>query len=290
MGWLGGILGNITGSIVGGPVGTAYGSSIGGSINASDESKIGNILSAGIFGGDDEFSPLAQYMGKSNLADYGANPYSQGLSDAVSKMPEYSPISAQPYQYQGGSYTAKDMSKEALPQYDAIRSRINTQFNGQQQQGQEALDRQFAAMGGGPGNGAQLKQTENLATGIAQAKGNALLGLDAEEANARSALTQREKDKEFQSGEASRGYGFQAGLEGSRQGMQAGMFNKQMQMNQDQFKVGTMKDIAGLNTAWDQAMAESNNNEFNKILAIRQSKHSGGLLGGGGFLGTGIGA
>lgn len=251
----------------------------------------------------------SQFMGPkySNLSTFGANPYSSSLSGSLSSMPQFQPISAPGSTYTSSgpykqdAYQAKDMSKTALPQYDAMRERLNSQYSQQQGQSQDALDRQFAAMGGGPGNGAQAKQTENLSAGIAKQKGDDLLGINAEEAQARTALQQQEEQKAFQSGETEKGYGFQAGQSdigrqfqagqtASQMGMQAGMFNQQMQQSQNQFNFNAGTTLAGLNTAWDQAQAEANNNEFNKALAQYQSQHSGGLLGGGGFLGTGIGA
>lgn len=234
---------------------------------------------------------VQQYMGNADLAQFGANPYSSALAKSISAMPKYNGISEIKSTFTPDAYKAKDMSQAAMPQYDAIRARLNTQYNQTQQQSQEAIDRQFAAMGGGPG-GAQIKQTENLASSIAKQKGDDLNSISAQEAQARQDLQNQENQKEFQSGETQKGYGFAADQSAKQQELQAMMFDKQMQQGQDQFEkqfnFGANSTIAGLNTAWDQAQAESRNNEFNKQIALHTAKHSGGMLGGGGFMGSGV--
>lgn len=182
-----------------------------------------------------------------DLNFYGNSPYASQLQSFISGIP-------------GSNYKAKDMSKTALPAYDAMRSRLNSQYNTTQQQGQDAIDRQFAAMGGGP-SGAQVKQTENLVGSIAKQRGEDMDSINAHEAEARTGLQQQESQKEFQSGEAGRGYQFQG--------------------------IGT---LGNLDLQYKNAQKEAMNDQFNKIMAQYQSRHSGGLLGGGGFLGTGIGA
>lgn len=179
--------------------------------------------------------------GSTDLSRFGSNPYASPLSDSLKS---FNPNSYTPYQ-------AKDMSNAALPQYDAIRSRINTQYNQQQQTAQDALDRQFAAMGGGP-SGAQAKQTENLAASMAQQKGQDLDSLNAEEANARFQLQQQESQRAFESGETA----------------------KQMGIQGQEFLLGQQGTMSQLNTAWAQAQQEAQNNEFNKALAIYQALHS----------------
>lgn len=232
----------------------------------------------------------AQYQGQNDLSKFGLNPYSKGLSDYVANMPGFTPISAGTATAIPDAYKAKDMSQTALPQYDAIRTRINSQYSQNQSQAQDALDRQFAAAGGGPGNGAQAKQTENLAASMERQKGADLQGVNAEEAQTRQGLQQQEAQKEFQSGEANKALQFQSGEAQAGRQMQAGEFNNQMQQEQNQFGLQAGTALAGLNTSWDQAQAEANNNEFNKVISEWQARHSGGLFGGGGFLGTGIGA
>lgn len=242
-----------------------------------------------------------------NPASYSGSPYSSALLQSIQGMPKFSPVTApgsiytpsQPYQM--NAYQAKDMSNTALPQYDAMRARLNSQYSQQQSQAQDSLDRQFAAMGGGPGNGAQAKQTENLATGIAQQKGNDLMGINAQEGQTRTALQQQEEQKAFESGEQQKGYAFQAGQADlgrqfqanelqAQQGMQAQEFNQQMGMQQNQFNFDANAKIAGLNQAYQQSQSDAAIQAFNAQMEQYKQRHSGGLLGAGGFLGSGIGA
>lgn len=261
---------------------------------------LGSILGMG--GSPD----TSQYMGGTDLNRFGQNPSSSPLQDMLSSMPQFqgvnaAPITAGSSNYQQNAYQAKDMSTAALPQYDAMRTRLNSQYSQSQGQAQDALDRQFAASGGGPGNGAQAKQTENLAAATASQKSNDLEGINAQEGQTRTQLQQQQDQMAFQSGEAQKGYAFQAGqgdlgrqfqanLFNAQQSTQGQQFNQQMLQSQNQFKFGANASIAGLNLQYQQAQQEAVNNEFNKALSQFQAQHSGGLLGGGGFLGTGIGA
>lgn len=223
-----------------------------------------------------------------DLGRFGESPYSSPLSDMLKSYQAPKAISAPGMMATPESYKAKNVDSVGLPQYDAMRTRINTQYSQTQAQAQDALDRQFAASGGGPGNGAQAKQTENLAGEIAKQKGSDLQDVSAQEAQARFGLQQQEVQREYQSGEASKGYGFQAAQTKNAQDFAAQQFNVGQENQANQFKFNAYGTIAGLNTAWDQAQQEAVNNEYNKALSEYQAKNSGGLLGGGGFLGTGL--
>lgn len=283
--------------------GGAFGNSTGGAV--ANAATLGGGWYGQLFGGiGGSGAPDLGATGGSDLSQFGDNPNSSPLVSALQNMPGFTPVTAQGSTYQAGpdfkydAYKAKDMSQTALPQYDAMRARLNSQYSQTQSQAQDALDRQFATMGGGPG-GAAVKQTENLASGIAKQKGDDLQTIGAQEAQSRQDLQNQENQKEFQSGEAGKGYSFQAGQAdinrkqqadeaAAGRGLSANEFNQQMQQNQNQFGFQAGSTIAGLNTSWDQAQAESRNNEFNKALADWQAKHTGGLLGSGGFLGFGI--
>lgn len=198
----------------------------------------------------------------SNLDNFGTSPYASSLKSFIDNLDT---------SYSGGSYKARDRMGEALPEYDAMRTRLNQRYNRDQQAAQEGLDRKFAALGGGP-SGASIKASEKLAGDFAAKKGEEALGIDAEEAQARRGLQETEYGREYESGEKARGYGFQGKLAGA------------------EAKLGGYGTLANLDLAYKNAQKEALNDEFNKIMAMYQAKHSGGLLGGGGFLGTGIGA
>jgi hypothetical protein len=192
-----------------------------------------------------------------DLNSFKQNPWISSLYQQATN----NPLTATPV-------TPQKMGDMALPQYDAMRARLNTQYNQTQQQGQDSIDRQFAAMGGGPGNGAQLKQTENLTAGIAQQKGQDLNSINAEEAQARTGLQQQDVQNN----------------------MQAQEFNSQQGTNVGQFNRGFQASVTGMGTGFLQAQSEAQNNQFNAAMANWQAQHSGGLLGQGGFLGGGFGA
>ncbi len=186
---------------------------------------LGDMFDPGhlFFGGDTLAGSTAKYQDRT-LESFGKNPYASPLQGFLDS---------------GGTRA------QIAPAYDAMRSRLNTAYVQQQQQGQDAIDRQFAAAGGGPGNGVQQKQTENLTAGTEKAK-----GFDLDAINA-----------------------------------QQGMANIEASKND----VGVMGQIAGLHTGWDQAAEQANNDAYNMVMNNYKAKHSGGLLGGGGFLGLGIG-
>lgn len=212
--------------------------------------------------------------GISDLNKAGTNPLIDSLKDQVKNMPGFQPLTSKDY---GTAYQAHDYSNEALPQYDAMRTRLNSQYSQNQQEAQDSIDRQFAAAGGGPGNGAQAKQTENLAAATEKQKGSDLQDINAQESQTRMALNEQEKQRAYESGEALKGRSFQGE-----------MFNRQSIMQEGQFKFSANSTIAQLDQGWKEAQAEASNNEFNRQLAEFQAQHSGGLLGGGGILGTGL--
>lgn len=216
----------------------------------------------------------SQYQGM-NLNSFGNSPYTSALQSSLASMPQFQPLSQSSY---GSAYQAKDISSKPLPQYDAMRQRLNSQYSQVQDQGQNSIDRQFAAMGGGPGNGAQVKQTENLASGVAQQKDSDLQNLNFQEANTQTQLQQQQDQMAFQSNEALQGRQFQGA-----------QFNSQGQMQQNQFNFGAQTSIDQLNQGWQQAQLDANTTNFNEAMANFQAQHSGGLLGAGGFLGTGGG-
>lgn len=282
---LGNTGGAIAGSLLGGPIGAlaASGAGSGGGPNTS------------------------AFEGNPNLSQYGPAPGSSALTSSMNAMKAPGQVSADTTgftpdagTFTPNAYQAKDMSNTALPQYDAIRNRLNAQYAQTQDTAQTGLDRQFAASGGGPGNGAEAKQTENLASDVAKQKGQDLQSLNAQEAQTRTDLQNQENQKAFQSGESQKGMQFefgqnqlnrtQAGAEAaSAEKLSAGEFNSQMGMQYNQNMFDNSAKISGLDMQWDQAQAEANNNAYNKALSDFQAQHSGGLLGGGGFLGTGFG-
>lgn len=254
-------------------------------------SFIGSVLAPGTgLGGSNAAPDTAPYTQNTNLASYGPDPAAGPLSSYVQNMQQFSPVSAPQAATVPGAYQAQDESNVDLPQFDSERNQVNSQYSQNQSEAQDALNRQFAAAGGGPGNGAQAKSTEALAYNTEQQKSQDLQSINSQEAATRTQLQQTQQQEAFQSGEQAQGEQFSANETANQEEMQAGEYNQQMEQAQNQFGFQANSTIAGLNDSWDEAQAQSNNNAFNMTMSQWQATHSGGLLGGGGFLGTGIGA
>jgi hypothetical protein len=209
-------------------------------------------------------SPMAPV--NTDLSSFAGNPNISPLQTAIQQFTaNYKPVD-----FSNPTYQAQDTSKMELPQYDAMRSRINQQYAQSQGQAQDALDRQFAAMGGGPGNGAQAKQTENLQANVAKQEGQDLASINAQEAAMRSQLQQIQQAEQFQSGEAAANRGFQ-GQE----------FNAQQGLGVQQAGLQGAAELANLNTGYQEAEAQTQQNaaaqQFNSELAAYQAKHGGGI-------------
>lgn len=169
------------------------------------------------------------------------------LRESLEGMPTFQGIKPQgAYQPGQSAYKGRSISG-SLPEYDAIRARLNSNYSQIHGQAQDALDRQFAAMGGGPGNGAQAKQTENLAGTIARQKSQDLEGLNFQEAAERRMLQKEEDQRAFQSGEALAQRNF-AGEEAHKgRESENEKFNKQAEMQHHQFKFEAGTKLEALN-------------------------------------------
>jgi len=233
----------------------------------ADQAK--NVNSVGGFGS----TPLAQAVRGAPDPFSGSGNFS-GLQGLLSNMPTFKPITAPGAVAVPDAYKAKDMSNVDLPQYDAMRTRLNTQYSQTQAQAQDALDRQFAAMGGGPGSGVQAKQTENLAGKIAEQKGQDLEAINAQEAAQRTQLQQLEAQKEFQSGEAQKGYQFQAAETQAQQSLQTQMFNQQMQQDMARFGFQAGSTIASLQANYNQQKMDQFNSAFNAAMEEQKNGSS----------------
>lgn len=214
---------------------------------------------------------------------------------SISGAPDYSAINARiaamqgpqavsgpgSYQDKTNSYQAKDMSKTALPQFDVMREQANTQANQNSSQKSDALQRRYASMGmlnsGAAADEANVQDQQN-----AQDKANTNLSIGAEQAQTVTGLQSQEGQKEFQSGEALSGRNFQGQMQNQGENLQANQFNTQAQQ---QFQQAQMGDSLAVNQMQESA-AEA---QYNAAMNAYTAKHTGGLLGSGGMLGTGIG-
>lgn len=186
------------------------------------------------------------------------NPNAGLLGSMQRRIDSFKPI--QP----GASYQAKDMSKAVLPQFDTMRQQTSQALSKQNSTNQDALQRRFAAMGN-MNSGAYVKAGQIQDQGNQETTANAMNTIGSQEAAERTNLQNMENQKEFQSGETGRQLGMQSQVE-----------NYQLPMQGE-------GQLAGLNQ-------NASDSEFNRRQQRYKAGHSGGLLGGGGFLGTGVGA
>lgn len=131
----------------------------------------------------------------------------------------------------------------------------------------DALARKFAAMGGGP-SGAEVKAQTNLSTQEAAQNDQAMAKINEGEAQAKTEIQNQQ----------------------AQMNQQAQEFNTQMGQTYQQFGFSANSQIAQLDSMANQQQEDSATTAFNENLQQYQAQHSGGLLGAGGFLGTGIGA
>jgi hypothetical protein len=165
-----------------------------------------------------------------------------------------------------------------LPEYDQIRNQTQMALNAQKQGSSNAIDRRFAAMGN-MNSGAYVKAQQMNDQQSDETAANAMSGIGFQEAQARRALQQQESNKEFQSGESTKQFN-------ANQSTQYKQLNNQF----NQWKFDANSKIGQLDLAYKNAQQQAADDQFNAEMAQYQARHSGGLLGSGGFLGTGIGA
>ena len=168
----------------------------------------------------------------------------------------------------GDLYKGKDFSG-SLPEFDTIRANARSMANAEKSGAMEALARKYAAMGN-LNSGSYIKQSRLTDQGYNQAASKMLADIGAQEAQQRRALQQAEGNKEFQSREA---------------------YNAaKRQEGQNVFENATK--LRALDLALFKANQEAQDSAFNAEMANYQARYSekntGGLLGGGGFLGTGL--
>lgn len=233
--------------------------------------SLGGIYGAaasGLFGsGDGAGSSLGQYNPIDINAPYaqGVKNYQKGIADLIGGLQA-------PDKIEG--YTAKDYSKENLPEFTDQRNILTQQLNAQEQGQRSAMERKFAALGG-LNSGSAIRNSQIANQAAAENRGNALTGLSAKEAEAKRGLQQQENQKEFQSGE------------------NAKTLNAQMANQFQQFKTGlgadSLSKIAQLDMGYKGLQQQSADEAFNAAMAQYQARHSGGLLGAGGIFGLGIG-
>lgn len=168
--------------------------------------------------------------------------------------------------------------------YDYLRNKATQDAGNQQAQGLDAITRRYAAMGN-LNSGAYTKAIEDNSRTAANASQNAQGQIDmAENAQALPYAQLAQQGSQFsqslsaQLSEAEKTRGQQESQYGRTLGEQQSEFGQEMPLKQQQLDLEAR-----------QQNIDKEANNINERLGTYQAHHSGGLLGGGGFLGSGLG-
>lgn len=163
-------------------------------------------------------------------------------------------------------------------QFDVARERAAQRSSADAQATTGAIQRRFASMGG-LNSGASIK-AQQIAQQQAQAqREDAIAGVDAAQQQYAEQLAESERGRAFQASQS----GLDRGFQGEQNALARALQARQLDMQGTQFD--KQFDLQGR-----QFDFQKDESAFNRRLAKYQAGRSGGLLGGGGFLGTGIGA
>ena len=162
----------------------------------------------------------------------------------------------------GTKYKAKDSNS---PEYASMRNDLISQNNAAKSDAMNALERKFAAMGN-LNSGAYIKQSQ-----IADQNYNQQAQRSLNDFN--NSIAEKEAQREFQSQEAYNQRAFAA----------SGQARQEAYQNFD-----NNTKLAALQNAWYQSIQNHADSQFNAEMAKYQAEHTGGLFGGGGFLGLGL--
>jgi hypothetical protein len=184
------------------------------------------------------------------------------------------------------SYKAKEFSG-ALPEFDYMRNKLNSQFSTQRDESQDALKRRFAALGG-LNTGAYIKQAQLADEKLNQQKEESLGNIGFQEAQQRRALEREEGQKEFQSGEAFKQREYGSSEQDRAREFQTQLYNKDLEFKNNIAQFDARAKLRQIDSEYNAQKLAAIESQYNKELSTYQSKNSGGLFGGGGFLGLGF--
>lgn len=223
-----------------------------------------NVYTLGLFGNGSEAPPGSEGLN----AQFKPGMGSEGIE--VPKDPTLNNFDF------GKQYAAKDTAKN-LPEFRALRDQVISQKGQGYNDANDAIVRKFASSGN-LNSGAALKGLTGAYAQVADQGASASNQLNAEESSIVRALANKEAQREFQS---------QENFNQKQFGASGQARQEQMALNQGQFE--NANKLKQLDLAVFQAEQAGRESQFNSETAKYGAKHSGGLLGQGGFLGTGMG-
>lgn len=156
-----------------------------------------------------------------------------------------------------------------LPGFDEARAKISQQSGADEQAQQDALQRRFASIGN-LNSGAAIKSAQLVSDNVTKEKNNQLNDLNAKEATGLS-------DRNMQLEEAVKS-----------RNLTRESANAQMDFQNRTFNFDANSKLAALEQGQSQLELAKKESDINATQNEYTQKHSGGLFGGGGFLGLGF--
>lgn len=169
--------------------------------------------------------------------------------------------------------------------FDRARERASQRANTAAQTGGDALKRRFASLGG-MNSGAAIKAQQLNDESANRQREEAIQGVDAAEAQD----VQRRGEMDRQYAEADKGRAFAAGEAEKGRAFQKAHNDLDRQFQDKVFAFDSKSKLRALDQADAQFGFQKDQAGFNQRLEKYKAGQSGGLFGGGGFLGLGFGA
>lgn len=161
--------------------------------------------------------------------------------------------------------------------YDTQRDKAAQQESANLQGQKEAMDRRFAAMGGGPG-GASIKAEEQLGNESAQRLQGANADINAAQSGDMRNIEMTKLGQQFQSGERQAGQQFQAGQQkesiGAQMKMQLTGINAQSSQQDKEIAAQKLMQQTGLNAqeAMQAVNLKQQADQFEKTMGLEKDK------------------
>lgn len=195
---------------------------------------------------------------------------------------------------------AMDVNAQRAKLFQTQRDQAERQVNANAQQQNDVISRRMAAIGQGSGSGAAMGLQRQAANDAIQQKQQAFDTVNANETAANLQAAEAQAGRDFQSREAQLGRDFAAkeslagrnfSADESRLGreFQGGLAAKDEAMKREFFGVEQGNTQKQIQLAREQFELDKDTTAFNRRMAeIESQKEDPGLLGQGGFLGTGL--
>jgi hypothetical protein len=160
----------------------------------------------------------------------------------------------------------KPTTAAPLPQFQLAREQANTRFNQVGQQQNDALQRRFASMGN-LNSGSAIKAEQQLQNDLNRERESTMAQINAAEMAKHDEADQARVGRNFQ----------------------REMKNQDLDFQKMVFDFDSDSKLSQMDLQYKGFLADREDAEFNRWSGSEQLRKSGGLLGGGGFLGTGLG-